>query len=254
MRLVRARHRALLAAALLGLTACTGSQAQPQPTHSVSVFAAASLAGAFRAIGADFTRANPSTHVDFNFAGSSTLVTQIQQGAPADVFASADQVSMQKLVDSRLVIGSPQVFATNQLQIVVQAGNPKGITRLQDLARPGLVVVLCGYTVPCGRYSGQALLKAGVRLTPASLEADVKAVVSKVALGEADAGLVYVTDIKAGTGVQGVSIPPDQNVVATYPIAVLTGAHDAGASRAFVDFVLSSQAQGILASFGFAGP
>jgi molybdate transport system substrate-binding protein len=152
-------------------------------------------------------------------------------------------------------MGSPRVFATNRLQIVVAAGNPKGITGLADLVRPGLVVVLCGPAVPCGRYATQALQKAGVRVVPASQETDVKAVVSKVALGEADAGIVYVTDVKAGGAkVQGIAIPGNQNVVATYPIAVVKAASHGRAAQAFVDFVLSPQGQRILASFGFGGP
>lgn len=244
---------ALLAAVALSTVACNSPAAQGSRT--VTVFAAASLTAAFQSVGEAFSRANPSLRVEFNFAGSSTLVAQIQQGAPADIFAAADQPNMQKLVDGRLVAGSPQVFATNRLQIVVPAGNPKGITGLQDLARPGLVVALCGPAVPCGRYAAQALQKAGVHATASSQEADVKAVVSKVALGEADAGIVYVTDVAAGGAkVQGISIPEGENVVATYPIAVLTSARDRGAARSFIDFVLSSPAQRILAGFGFGGP
>ncbi len=239
------------------LVAC-GSPAPASSTpapRTVTVFAAASLTAAFQAIGSALGRANPRLQAEFNFAGSSALVAQIQQGAPADVFASADQPNMQKLVDGGLVSGSPRVFATNRLQLVVPAGNPKGITRLADLARPGLVVVLCAPAVPCGRYAAQALQKAGVSLVPASQEADVKGVVSKVALGEADAGIVYVTDVNAGGGrVQGIAIPDDQNVVATYPIAVVTPAQVGRGAQAFVDFVLSPQGQRILASFGFGGP
>jgi len=162
---------------------------------------------------------------------------------------------MQKLVDTGLVMGSPRVFATNRLQIVVPAGNPKGITGLADLRRPGLVVVLCAPAVPCGRYADQALQRAGVGLVPASQEADVKAVVSKVALGEADAGIVYVTEVKAGgVKVQGIVIPDNENVVAGYPIAVLKAAHDGRAAQAFVDFVLSPAGPRVLAGFGFGGP
>ncbi len=252
---MRIRGSAPLAVVVLSMAACGSPMPATPVSRTITVLAAASLTAAFQSAGSAFTRANPSMRAEFNFAGSSTLVTQIQEGAPVDVFAAADQPNMQKLIDGGLVAGSPQVFATNRLQIVVQGGNPKSINGLQDLARPGLVLVLCGPTVPCGRYAAQALQKAGVHVAPASQEADVKAVVSKVALGEADAGIVYVTDITAGgKAVQGISIPDDQNVLASYPIAVLTAARDRGAARAFVDFILSPNGQRILASFGFGGP
>jgi molybdate transport system substrate-binding protein len=189
--------------------------------------------------------------VEFNFAGSSALAAQITQGAPADVFASADQPNMQKVVDAGYA-NAPGVFASNRLQMVVGRGNPKGIRSLADLARPGLVVVVCAPAVPCGAYGAQALGKAGVTVHPASQEQDVKAVVTKVQLGEADAGIVYQTDVRAaGSGVEGVDIPAEQNVTAEYPIAVLKGAGPAAA--AFVDFVRTAEGQRILAGFGF-GP
>jgi molybdate transport system substrate-binding protein len=255
---VQIRRSSVVAAVGLVAAACgspgpvSSSPAAPSP---VTVSAAASLTAAFQSLGSAVGQVNPPLLAEYNFAGSPTLVAQIQQGAPVDVFASADQPNMQKLVDGGLVMGSPRVFATNRLQIVVAAGNPKGITGLADLVRPGLVVVLCGPAVPCGRYATQALQKAGVRVVPASQETDVKAVVSKVALGEADAGIVYVTDVKAGGAkVQGIAIPNNQNVVATYPIAVVKAASHGRAAQAFVDFVLSPQGQRILASFGFGGP
>ncbi len=255
------RHRSLVAVVGLVAAACSPSPSPTPPqgggeqTRAVTVFAAASLTAAFQSIGWAVGRADPRLRAEFNLAGSSTLAAQIEQGAPADVFASADQPNMQKLVDTGLVMGSPRVFATNRLQIVVPAGNPKGITGLADLRRPGLVVVLCAPAVPCGRYAVQALQRAGVGLVPASQEADVKAVVSKVALGEADAGIVYVTEVKAGgVKVQGIVIPDNENVVATYPIAVLKAAHDGRAAQAFVDFVLSPAGQRVLAGFGFGGP
>jgi molybdate transport system substrate-binding protein len=255
---VQIRRSSVVAAIGLVAAACgspgpvSSSPAAPSP---VTVSAAASLTAAFQSLGSAVGQVNPPLLAEYNFAGSPTLVAQIQQGAPVDVFASADQPNMQKLVDGGLVIGSPRVFATNRLQIVVAAGNPKGITGLADLVRPGLVVVLCGPAVPCGRYATQALQKAGVRVVPASQETDVKAVVGKVALGEADAGIVYVTDVKAGGAkVQGIAIPGNQNVVATYPIAVVKAASHGRAAQAFVDFVLSPQGQRILASFGFGGP
>ncbi|MDQ6713389.1 MAG: molybdate ABC transporter substrate-binding protein [Candidatus Dormibacteraeota bacterium] len=221
---------------------------------SITVFAAASLNAGFKAAGANFEKAHPGTTIDFNFAGSPTLVAQIQQGATGDVFASADQSNMQKLIDAGLV-GTPTVFARNKLAIVVAAGNPKRINSLADLGRAGLLVVLCGSTVPCGRYGAQALAKAGVKVTPASLETDVKSVVTKVALGEADAGIVYVTDIKAaGRAVAGIPIADGQNVVADYPVAALKATQNGALAKAFIGYLLSADGQNTLASFGFTSP
>ena len=223
-------------------------------TGTITVFAASSLSGAFTTIGADFEKSHPGTMVKFSFAGSSSLAAQIQQGAIGDVFASADQPNMQRLVDAGLTAESPQVFARNALEIVVGKGNPKHITSLADLARSGFVVVLCAPAVPCGRYAAQALQKAGVAAKPASLEADVKAVLGKVALGEADAGIVYVTDVKAaGAGVDGVAIPPALNVVADYPIALLKDSQNSALARAFVGYVLAD-GQRILTQYGFTNP
>ncbi len=221
---------------------------------TITVFAASSLTAAYTAIGNDFQKAHPGSMVKFSFGGSSTLVTQIQQGAIGDVFASADQPNMQKAVDAGLVAGSPSIFAHNRLEIVVAAGNPKHITWLSDLAHSGLVVVLCAPVVPCGRYAMQALEKAGVSLKPASQETDVKAVVSKVALGEADAGIVYVTDVKAaGAAVQGVEIPPTLNVQADYPVTILKDSQNPPLARAFVSYLLGAGQQ-TLARYGFTGP
>jgi molybdate transport system substrate-binding protein len=241
---------------LSGCGAGAQSAASPTPlTGSISVYAAASLTAAFQSIGGSFDKLHPGAKTQFNFGGSSTLVTQIKEGAPGDLFASADQPNMQKLVEAGLVSGSPQVFAGNKLEIVVAAGNTKGISGLADLARVGTVVVLCAPAVPCGNYASQALAKAGVKVTPASQEQDVKAVVSKVSLGEADAGIVYVTDVKAGgSKVQGVPIPDNQNVVASYPVAILKGTQNAKLGQAFLDYLLSSSGQKTLAGFGFTGP
>jgi molybdate transport system substrate-binding protein len=226
------------------------------------VLAAASLTAAFNKIGVDFQAAHPGTAVHFSFAGSATLVAQVQEGAAADVFASADQPNMQKLVDGGLVQGPPSVFARNRLQIVVAPGNPKHITGLSDLGRPDLVIVLCAAVVPCGRYATQSLQKAGVTVKPASLEADVKAVVSKVALGEADAGIVYATDVRAaGSGVQGIDIPDTFNVIADYPIAVLKDSQNVPLAQTFVAYVLEDvpasgrpSGQRTLRQYGFLGP
>src|SRR5438067_10046962 len=239
------RFAAILTGVLMVVAACAGQNAPPASTASnlngsITVFAASSLTDAVSRIGADFERAHSGVMVHFTFAGSSTLAAQVEQGAIGDVFASADQTTMQKLVQAGLVSGVPSVFARNHLQIVVARGNPEHIGGLADLSRAGLVVVLCAPAVPCGRYAIQSLRAAGVTVTPASQEADVKAVVSKVALGEADAGIVYVTDVKAaGAAVQGIDIPARFNVTADYPMALLKDSQDAVLAGTFISYVLA---------------
>jgi molybdate transport system substrate-binding protein len=234
-------------------TAATPTTTPDPVTGTINVFAAASLTVAFKDEGTAFQMKHTNANVTFNFAGSASLVTSINNGAPADVFASADAPNMQKVVTAGNVTGQPANFAANKLQIVVPAGNPKGIKALADLANPATVVILCAPAVPCGNYANQALAKAGVKVTPKSQEQDVNAVVSKVSLGEADAGIVYVTDVKsAGAKVQGVDIPDDQNVVAQYPIATVKGGSNPTGGYAFIDFVLSAAGQAILANYGFA--
>ena len=236
-------------AALL-IAACSGTPSTP-PSTTISVFAAASLTDSFKALGNAFHRLRPDVDVRFNFAGSPTLVTQIEQGAQADIFASADTTNMDKLGKDGFTLDSPQVFAHNELEIAVAPGNPKQVTSLADLAKPGLIYISAGPTVPAGKYAIQALQKAGVVVTPKSLETDVKSVISKIEIGEADAGIVYTTDvIAAADKVQGVLISDRYNVVATYPIAVLQGSKYA-AARMFVDYVLSLTGQSTLASYGF---
>ncbi len=223
--------------------------------RSVRVFAAASLTATFRAAAAAFEAAHPGTTVELNFAGSPTLVQQIREGAPADVFASADEANMQKLVDAKGVATAPRIFAGNQLQIVVAKGNPKHIAGLADLTRADLVVVLCGESVPAGRYALEVFAKASLTPPSGSRELDVKAVVSKVALGEADAGIVYVTDVRAARDtVEGVGLAAAHNVTARYPMAVLSEASNPEAARAFVDFMLSDPGQRILGEYGFLAP
>ena len=248
-----------VAVGLIAMLLGAGQSACAAPTAStvggsITVFAASSLTHAFTRIGANFENAHPGAVVHVTFAGSSTLAEQIEQGAIGDVFASADQPTMQRLVNAGLVSGSPSIFARNRLQIVVAAGNPKHIGGLADLSRAGLVVLLCAPAVPCGRYAIQSLRAAGVTVTPASQEADVKAVVSKVALGEADAGIVYVTDVKAsGAAVQGIDIPARFNVTADYPMALLKDSQDAVLAGTFISYVLAD-GQHILAGDGFAAP
>ena len=242
---------ALLAAACGSST--SSADASPTPlSGTISVFAAASLTDSFKALGSSFRQAHPGVTVHFNFAGTPTLVTQIEQGAAADVFASADTSNMDKLNGAGFASGNPLVFAHNQLEIVVAPGNPKGINSLADLAKPDLIYISEGPTVPAGKYALQALASAGVKVTTKSLETDVKSVISKIELGEADAGIVYTTDVKAaGSKVQGVTIPDANNVVATYPVVTVKSSKNIAVDNAFIAYVLSTAGQATLASFGF---
>jgi molybdate transport system substrate-binding protein len=221
----------------------------------VVVFAASSLTEAFTEMAEAFSAANPDARITFNFAGSGDLVTQINEGAPADVYVSADDTNMQKLVDAGENANEPVVIARNTFQIIVGRGNPAGITGLSDLAGSDLIVVLCDDTVPCGKGAAEVLAKAGVTVRPASLEDKVKSVVTKVATGEADAGIVFVTDVKAvGDTAFGVDIPADVNVISNYPIVLTKQAANAEAARAFIEFVASDAGQAILAKYGFLAP
>lgn len=252
-RTLRRSAVALVAAAALALTACSG-KATPVPsdgglTGEVSVYAAASLSGAFDTLAAAFTDENPGVRIVPVYDGSSTLVTQILEGAPADVFASADEATMQKAGDAAL---EPELFASNTLVIAVPAGNPGGVESLADLA--GVTTVLCAPEVPCGAASASLLDAAGVTVSAASLEQNVTAVLTKVATGEADAGLVYATDVIGNEAVESIVPENAGDVVNHYPIAVLDGAGDPDAAAAFVAFVLSDAGQAILADFGFGKP
>ena len=237
---------ALLAAAAL-LAGC-GSSSSPATTaastRTLTVFAASSLTGAFTAAGKAFEATHPGLHVRFSFAGSQALVAQLEQGAPADVLATADTASM---TDSGLT--GARVFARNRLSIITAPGNPKHLRALTDLTRSGLRVVLAGPTVPVGKAANKALAAAHVALKPVSLEQDVKGVVTKVRLGEADAGIAYVTDVKAAKGaVDGTDLPSVSN---SYAVAVVTPGDDA---TAFADYLLSPEGQSVLASYGFLPP
>jgi molybdate transport system substrate-binding protein len=253
------RNRFVLLVSALLLAACGGSggtaSSSPSATPlsaTIQVSAAASLTASFNALGASFHQANPGATVTFNFAGTPTLVTQIEQGAPADVFASADTTNMDKLTADGFTSGTSKIFARNQLEIVVAPGNPKGITGLADLAKSGVIYISEAPTVPAGKYSLQALATANVKVTPKSLETSVTAVISKIELGEADAGIVYTTDLKAaGSQVAGVEIPTANNVMATYPIVAVKGTKSPDVATAFIDYILSSTGQSTLATFGF---
>jgi molybdate transport system substrate-binding protein len=229
---------------------CAGATSSSDAT--VTVFAAASLTEAFGELGDAFDAANPDTELVVSFASSSDLARQIIEGAPADVFVSADLDNMAKVTDADAAIGRPVVFATNRAEIIVEPGNPLEIVEVADLADPDLVLVVCAPEVPCGSYAEQVVSNAGVTVIPDSLEENVKAVVAKVTLGEADAGIVYATDVlAAGDEATGVEIPDDVNVVADYPIVAVS---DDAESAAFVDFVLGPAGQTILARHGFGAP
>jgi molybdate transport system substrate-binding protein len=250
------RDRASLLIFAFVFVAGCGSIGGPPETAlldgTTSVFAAASLTDVFKAMGASFQAAHHGVTVQLNFAGSPTLVTQIEHGASADVFASADTTSMDRLKGGGFTTGTPQVFAHNNLEIVVAAGNPRGITGLADLAKPGVIYITAAPTVPAGKYALQVLAAAGVKVAPKSLETDVKSVVGKVALGEADAGIVYTTDVKAaGSKVQGVPIPDSFNVIATYPIVAVKDTKNSNLANAFISYVLSADGQATLRTFGF---
>jgi molybdate transport system substrate-binding protein len=223
---------------------------------TITVSAASSLTEAFTKMATDFEKANPGTTVTPNFAASSALVTQIQGGAPADVFASADGTNMQKLVSGGQVTAEPTVFAANALTIVVKPGNPKHVKSLADLTKLG-VVSLCADAVPCGKYAEQALSQDGVTIPPEEITkgADVKTTLAAVTTGDADAAIVYTTDAKAaGATVQAVKIPAWLNVYAIYPIAPIAASTNPNLAAAFVQYTVSSAGQKTLQSFGFLPP
>lgn len=235
---------------LAGCFGYTGKSVPPDQTRSLTVFAAASLEPPFDRMRKPFQIRYSPTLV-FSYAGSQTLASQLTQGAQADIFASADTAHMAVVENAGLIGPAPRIFAHNSLAIAVARGNPKGIHALSDLARPGLVIVLADPSVPAGKYAQQVLAKAHVTVRPASLEPQVTGVVSKIALGEADAGIVYASDIKTNPRVAGVTIPPDQNVIANYAIAALKNAHDPDGANNFISFVLSPDGQSILEQSGF---
>ena len=227
--------------------ACGGSATD---TTTLTVFAASSLTAPFSELESAFEAVNPGIDVVLSFAASSELARQITEGAPADVFASADTENMVEVVDA--IVGEVSTFATNRLQIITEPGNPLGITSLADLADPSVLFVTCDPDVPIGAYTVDALTKAGVTVSPVSYEENVKGIVTKVTTGEADAGIVYVTDVMAaGTSATGVDIADEFNVIAEYPIARVSS--NEAASR-FVDFVMSAVGRAVLEEFGFGVP
>jgi molybdate transport system substrate-binding protein len=225
-------------------------------TGALTVSAAASLTGAFTTIKGDFEKANPEATVTLNFGSSGQLATQIQGGAPADVAAFADNTPMTTLADAGLLAAPARIFARNQLTIVVKPGNPKGVKGLADLATVG-TVSLCSPTAPCGKFADRALQGSGVTIPTGGVTRgqDVKATLSAVSEGDAEAGIVYVTDAEAaGAGVEAVAIPGAANVVAEYPIAGVRAGANRSAAVAFEDWVLGSKGQAVLKDAGFLAP
>lgn len=253
---------ALLALALTGCASAAPAARDASPAASVAalegditVFAAASLKTTFTELAESFEAENPGTSVALNFAGSSDLVTQITEGAPADVFASADTKNMTKLTEAALTDGDPVDFATNILEIAVPPGNPAGITDFATLAGPGVKLVVCAPQVPCGSATVAVAAAAGVALTPVSEESSVTDVLGKVTSGEADAGLVYVTDVTAaGDAVEGIEFDESAEAVNTYPIVALKDSASADVAAAFVAYVTSRAGADVLQAAGFGAP
>ncbi|OBB59125.1 molybdate ABC transporter substrate-binding protein [Mycobacterium sp. 852013-51886_SCH5428379] len=241
--------------AIAALAAACSSPNASEPSTGITVFAAASLQPAFTELGRRFEATHPGTTVAFNFAGSSDLVAQLAQGAPADVYASADTTNMSKAVDAGLVSGAPVAFATNTLTIATAPGNPKGIASFADLAGSGIQLVVCAPQVPCGAATEKVEEVTGVTLTPVSEESAVTDVLGKVTSGQADAGLVYVTDAAAaGDKVTSVPFPESRDAVNTYPIAVLDNSGNPALAQQFVDLVTGPDGRDVLAAAGFAAP
>ncbi len=271
MKNLRTGLLAGIAALGLALTGCAGTpattpSAEPTDTSSapetsapaevtLTVFAAASLTKTFTELGASFEADHPGVTVSFNFAGSSDLVAQIQQGAPADVFASADEKNMTKATDEKLIAGEPVIFATNVLSIAVPPDNPAKVAGLADLARDGVKLVICAPEVPCGAATVKVAEAAGLTLKPVSEEAKVTDVLAKVASGDADAGLVYATDVAGAEGkVLGIDFPESADAVNKYPIGALANSANADLAAEFVALVTGEAGQQVLASAGFGKP
>jgi len=265
------RTRALLAipaAALLALTGCGGSSDDSPSgsstaasssggtlTGTLNVFAAASLTDVFDELGKRLEKANPGLDVVFNFAGSSALATQLTQGAPADVFASANETQMAVVTDAGLQADDPTIFTENVLEIAVPKGNPAHVTGLADFGNPDLTLAVCAPDVPCGAAAKKVFEAARVKALPDTEEEDVKAALTKVQLGEVDAALVYATDVlAAGSRVEGIEFPEAEQAINKYPICTLKAAPDPDAAKAFVDLVSSDEGQKALADAGFRAP
>lgn len=254
------RTAAVAALSLAVLAGCgdagdSSGSGEPGGGKTLTVFAAASLTEAFTELGRTFEGAHPGVKVRFQFGGSSTLAQQITQGAPADVFAAASLATMKTLTDAGDASGRPQVFTRNRLVIAVPKGDPGKVAKVGDLGRRGLKVVLCAVQVPCGAAAETALAAAGVQVEPVSREKDVKAVLTKVGLGEADAGLVYRTDVKAAGGeVTGIEFPEAAKAINDYPIVEVAKAPQGALAGEFIRLVVGEQGRAVLRRAGFEGP
>jgi molybdate transport system substrate-binding protein len=246
------RTRLIVTSFVLGMViACSASSVGGE----LLVSAAASLTDAFAEVESAFEEENRDVDVVLNLGSSSALREQILEGAPADVFASANTSNMDQVADAGELSGEAEIFVTNSLQIAVPTGNPAGVTGLEDFAREELLIGLCVEDVPCGDFGRQALDNAGVTPSIDTNEPDVRALLTKIEAGELDAGITYVTDVLSTSGtVEGLEIPAEVNVVAEYPIATLAGAPNPVTAAAWVEFVLSDEGQAILTSYGFISP
>ncbi|MEU9056017.1 molybdate ABC transporter substrate-binding protein [Streptomyces sp. NPDC048384] len=257
------------AAALLALSACSSSDDASSTTSDssasasssgklsgeVTVFAAASLKESFTTLGKEFEKQHPGTKVTFSFGGSDSLAASITGGAPADVFASASPKTMKIVTDAGDASGTPSTFVRNELEIATLPGNPDKIASLKDLTKSGLKVVLCDKEVPCGAAAQKALEASDLQLTPVSYEQDVKAALTKVELKEADAAVVYKTDVHAaGDKVEGVEFPESDDAINDYPITLLKDAQNAQAAKAFITLVQSAEGRQVLTAAGFLQP
>jgi molybdate transport system substrate-binding protein len=243
---------ALAPALALILAGCSGGE---EDERTLRVYAASSLTAALEELAHEFETEREGVQVELTFGGSADLASQIDQGAPADVFASADGPTMAKLVDAGLAAGDPVPFATNTLQIAVPPDNPAGITAMADLSDAGVQLVTCAPEVPCGAAAQALAERAGTTLQPVSEEQSVSGVLDKVRTGEADAGLVYLTDVRAaGDDVRGIEVPEAADVVNTYPIATVAGSDEPELAAEFVDLVLGAEGRDVLVGLGFGGP
>jgi molybdate transport system substrate-binding protein len=255
LRIAATAAAALLLAGCAGGTTDAGSATAPAEERTLTVFAAASLTEVFGELEPRFEEVHPGVDVVFNFGASSDLAQQIVNGGPADLFAAANTSTMKTVSDAGLVDGEPTVFATNVLQIVTPPGNPAGIASFADLARPDLKVVVCAPQVPCGSAVQKIEQATGLTLSPVSEEPDVKSTLGKVTTGNADAGLVYATDVHAaGDDVQGIEFPEAAQAVNDYPIVVIADAPAADLARAFQGLVTGPMGRAVLGSAGFGSP
>ena len=239
---------------LIFLAACSSSSESQQQT-TLNVYAASSLATPFAYAGLAYEKEHPGVKVQFNLGASSDLARFVQEGAPADVFASADITNMNKVESQDLLDSQSLIFATTYLEIIVEKGNPLNISSLQDLTDPDLIFVTTNPEVPIGKYTAEVLEKAGVSVTPDSFESNVKGIMLKVASGEADAGIVYHSEVIASDGqVEGIKIPTEFNIVAKYPIGIIKNSENKEQAQEFIDFLLSPQGQALLAQYGFKTP